>query len=449
MEIGQLKNIYFLGIGGIGMSALVRYFHKLGAKVSGYDKTPTALTAKLQQQGIDIHFEDAPDLIPSGLDLVVYTPAIPKDMKELAFVREKGFLLFKRSQILGELTKNCFTIAVAGTHGKTTISSMLAHILARAGVKVSGLIGGIVNEYESNFIGEVEGDVFVVEADEFDRSFLTLAPDIALVSSMDADHLDIYGSENHLQQSFELFAKNLKPGGRLVYKNGLKIHTDGRKEFSYSAVKKSDAFCQQFEIKDGAYSFDLKLLDEVIENVRFKTPGRHNVENAVGAATLAKLYGLSQDKIKSGLESYPGVKRRFETIVRNEEVVYIDDYAHHPEELKACISSVKELYAGKKITGIFQPHLFSRTRDFVDGFARSLELLDEVIVMDIYPARELPIEGINAQFLLDKINHPKKFYKTKEQILSFVTEQNPEILLTLGAGNIDQLVQPLKEILTR
>ncbi len=447
MEIGQVKHMYFLGVGGIGMSALARYFNQSGVIVSGYDKTPTALTEQLQKEGIDIGFEDDPQFIPTNIELVVYTPAIPKETKLLQFIEKKKMPLYKRSQLLGEITKDKFTIAIAGTHGKTTISSMLAHIINYAGIKVMALIGGIVNSYDTNFIGDVNGGVFVVEADEYDRSFLTLHPNIALISSVDADHLDIYGSKKQLLESFELFAKNIKSNGELILKKGLSVKHDGIKSHTYSLTDEANFNCSRFEIGDGSYIIDLKLEDAIIKNIKFKTPGRHNVENAVAAASIASLYGLTTDQIKSGLESYPGVKRRFEIVLENEDFVYIDDYAHHPEELKACISSVNELYPEKKITGIFQPHLFSRTRDFVDEFARSLELLDEVIIMDIYPARETPIEGINAQFLLDKINLKRKFYMSKEEIPSFVVAQKPEVLLTLGAGSIDQLVEPLKQML--
>jgi UDP-N-acetylmuramate--alanine ligase len=444
MNIGQIKYMYFLGVGGIGMSALARYFNKLGVEVSGYDKTQTPLTDQLQKEGIEIHFEDKPKLIPEKTELVVYTPAIPNDSEELRFIKEKNIPLFKRSEVLGEITKGKFTIAVAGTHGKTTISSMIAHIFQNSDVSITALIGGIVNEYNSNFIGNADGEVFVVEADEYDRSFLTLNPDIALISSMDADHLDIYGSENHLLESFELFAKKIKPNGNLILKNGLTLNVKNTASYSYALSTLSNFYCKKFEIKDGEYLVDLKIMEDQLDNIRISIPGRHNVENAIGAASVAKLYGLSDERIINGLETYPGVKRRFETIIKQDNLIYIDDYAHHPEELKACITSVKELYPEKKITGIFQPHLFSRTRDFVNEFARSLELLDELILMDIYPAREKPIVGINAKYLFDKINLSEKYYKTKEEIIAFVEGLNPEVLLSLGAGNIDQLVEPLK-----
>jgi UDP-N-acetylmuramate--alanine ligase len=444
MGIGQMKYMYFLGIGGIGMSALARYFNKLGVEVSGYDKTQTPLTKQLQKEGIIIHFEDQVELIPANIELVIYTPAIPNDLKELKYIKKKNIPLFKRSEILGEITKGKFTIAIAGTHAKTTISSMIAHVFQNSAVNITALIGGIVKEYNSNFIGNVEGEVFVVEADEYDRSFLTLNSDIALISSMDADHLDIYGSENHLLESFELFIQNIKPNGKLVLKNALNPNVSNIESYSYAMNTSADFYCNNFEIKDGEYLIDLKLLKDQLENIRIKIPGKYNIENAIGAAAVANLYGISNEKIISGLKTYPGVKRRFEIIIKQEDLIYIDDYAHHPEELKACILSVKELYPEKKITGIFQPHLFSRTRDFVDEFARSLELLDEIILMDIYPARENPIEGIDTNFLLSRINHPKKYYKKKKEIIDFVYKLKPELLLTLGAGDIDQFVEPLK-----
>ncbi len=447
MNIEQLRHIYFLGIGGIGMSALARYFKSLGVHVSGYDKTPTPLTSKLQEEGIQIHFEDQPDFIPSETELVIYTPAIPTDLNEYKYIVENEYPLMKRSQALGKITKGKFTIAVAGTHGKTTISSMIAHIFRVAGEKSTALIGGILNQYNTNFLGFDESDVFIVEADEFDRSFLTLDPDIALISSMDADHLDIYGSENHLLESFEMFVKKIRDGGHLILKSGLNLKTESVFKQQYSLNEKANFYCSDLKVNNGKYIVSITYFNEVLENVLISYPGKHNLENALGAFAVAKVYGISDDKIIQALKSYPGVKRRFEEIYKSEKITYIDDYAHHPEELKACINSVKELYPDKKISGIFQPHLYSRTRDFADEFARSLELLDEVIVMDIYPARELPIEGINAKFLLDKINHFRKFHMSDDEVLDYVKSFKSGVLLSLGAGDIDKLVQPIKEIL--
>lgn len=449
MKIERFKQIFFLGIGGIGMSALARYFNNMGVKIFGYDITKTSLTDQLEKENIIIHFEDNPALIPENLDAVVYTPAIPNNNRELNYIKEKKIPLFKRSEILGTLTKNNFTIAIAGTHGKTTISSMLAHIFHRANIKISALVGGIVNGYNSNFIGQVNGDVFIVEADEFDRSFHTLHPDIALISSIDADHLDVYKSKSNLIESYRLFTNNIKANGKLILKKNLQMGSLSIKHFSYSLFDNTDCFCYNLKTNDSFYTIDLKLFNKKIDNINLNILGQHNIENAIAACSLAYIYGIDTEYIKNGIKSFPGVKRRFELVFKNNECTFIDDYAHHPEELTSFITSVKKLYPQKKILGVFQPHLYSRTRDFVNEFAKSLELLDEIVIMDIYPARELPITGINAQFLLDKINHTKKHYKKKEEIIDFITNNKPEVLLTMGAGNIDQLVEPIKNSLLK
>lgn len=443
MNLSELKHIYFIGIGGIGMSALARYFRSNDVRVTGYDKTKTELTSELQKEGIEIFFDDNPIHITSDVDLVVYTPAIPSSHQELSYVRKNNIQLMKRSELLGEITEGLFTIAIAGTHGKTTITSIVAHIFKQAGESISAFVGGIANNYQTNFIGEFDAKICIVEADEYDRSFLTLAPDILLISSIDADHLDVYGTKDHLVDSFNLLIKKGKKNNKLILKDRLILETDNKECYSYSLTD-GNFSSHNVEIIDGSYHFDIKTNDGIIENIRFTFPGHHNVENAVAATAIAKIFGLPDEVIKNALQTYIGVKRRFEIIVKQDDCIFIDDYAHHPEELKVCIQSVKELYPDKKITGIFQPHLFTRTRDFAEEFARSLELLDSLILLDIYPARENPIEGINSSFLLEKINLKEKYHLSRSEVLSYVEDIKPNLLLTLGAGDIDQLVEPIK-----
>lgn len=460
MNLQNIKYIYLLGIGGIGMSALARYFHSSGKIVSGYDKTPTPLTDALIKEGITIYFEDRIDLLPDWLDakkkeelLIIYTPAIPSGHLQYNFLIENNYPIAKRSVVLGWITQQSFTIAVAGTHGKTTTSAIITHLLKYAGMNCTAFLGGISVNYNSNLIlGNYEDEnnkpMIIVEADEFDRSFLTLHPDIAVVTSMDADHLDIYGDKNHLEESYRLFAKQVKANGDLISKSGLPLSTSIAKHFLYSITGEATFATSQIEIKNHQYNFNLQTPAGRINDLMLGMPGRHNVENAVAAIAVAYQLGIPHSKIKEGLSSFKGVKRRFEYHVQTERLTYIDDYAHHPEELRATISSVKELYSDKKITGVFQPHLFTRTRDFAEGFAQSLSLLDSLIMLDIYPARELPIAGVSAQMILDKVKcNDKKIY-SKQELLSAIADKKPEVLLTLGAGDIDQLVEPIKNILT-
>jgi UDP-N-acetylmuramate--alanine ligase len=346
---------------------------------------------------------------------------------------------------LGEITKNKFTIAVAGTHGKTTITSMIAHIFVTAGVKVAAFVGGITKNYNSNFIGLADAEVIIVEADEYDRSFLSLSPDISLISSIDADHLDIYHSKDHLIDSFKLFAGRLMPNGTLIINLKVFKNLKGINCATYGLSQDADLFASEIEILDRAYHFNFISKDDSVNNLKFKIPGRHNLENIIAAVSVAKKYGIKNNFIKEALETYNGVIRRFDIIVNHKNQIYIDDYAHHPEEIKACIKAVREFYANQKITGVFQPHLFSRTRDFANEFARSLELLDELILLEIYPARELPIEGINSSYLLNKVNLEYKHLLTTKEVLDFVENSKPELLLTIGAGDIDKLVEPIKE----
>jgi UDP-N-acetylmuramate--alanine ligase len=448
MELENIKRVYLVGIGGIGMSGLARYFKKRGCVVCGYDKTCTSLTAALMNEGIPIVFQDEADNIPVSFQekdsntLVIYTPAIPKNSQILNYFLSKNFILKKRSEVLGIISKSMFTIAVAGTHGKTTTSSIIAHVLKDSGYDCSAFLGGIATNYNSNVLFG-DNNTAVVEADEYDRSFLTLHPDIAIVTSMDADHLDIYGDKNHLVESFKQFASQLKPGGKLIYKKGLDLKS-GK---TYSANILADIQAVNVRVADGSFYFDFKNSDLIIENIQLGLPGLHNIENAVAATEVALLLGIRPDKIRAALANFKGVKRRFEYILKNENHIYLDDYAHHPEELRACIQAVKTLYPDKKLTTVFQPHLFTRTRDFAEGFAEVLGMTDDLIMLDIYPARELPIEGVNSEMILDKINLADKRILSKQDTIEYVKNNKPELLLTVGAGDIDTLIEPLKKAL--
>jgi UDP-N-acetylmuramate--alanine ligase len=448
MELSNIKRVYLVGIGGIGMSGLARYFHHLGYVVCGYDKTSTDLTDDLGNEGIQIIFDDREDWIPLSFQtphegtLIIYTPAIPKDSAILNFFQNNGFELFKRSQVLGIISKGMFTVAVAGTHGKTTTSSMVAHILKDSGKDCSAFLGGISSNYQSNVLYG-KNNIVVVEADEYDRSFLTLHPDIAIITSMDADHLDIYGDLSHLTESFKLFASQVKPGGKLIHRKGLPLETG----FTYAIETEADASASNIRIENGDFYFDFKNDSNNITDIKLGIAGLHNIENAVAAIEATLLLEVSPGAIKSALGSFKGVKRRFEYIIKNDKQVFIDDYAHHPEELKACIRSVKRLYPDKKLTAIFQPHLYTRTRDFADGFAEALDMVDELIILDIYPARELPIEGVNAGMILDRMKMWNKRKCGKQEAIDVVKNEKPALLLTVGAGDIDQLVQPLKHAL--
>ena len=448
MELQNVQRVYLIGIGGIGMSGLARYFAHLGCIVCGYDKTATDLTDELHNEGIQITFEDNCENVPKSfrdLDegtLIIYTPAIPKDSEILNFFMRKGFTLWKRSQVLGLISKGRFTIGVAGTHGKTTTSTMVAHILKDSGKDCSAFLGGIASNYQSNVLFG-NSNIVVVEADEYDRSFLTLYPDIAIVTSMDADHLDIYGDHAHLTESFRLYASQIKTGGTLIHRKGLPLENG----FTYSITEPADAMAQNIRVEDGDFYFDFESGDVIIKNIKLGIAGLHNIENAVAASKVGLMLGISGDAIKSALGSFKGVKRRFEYIVKTPDHIYIDDYAHHPEELRATISSIKKLYPNRKLTTIFQPHLYTRTRDFVDGFAEVLDMSDEVLLLDIYPARELPIEGVTSALILDLMKLENRQILSKQAAIDKVRSEQPELLLTVGAGDIDQLVQPLKSAL--
>lgn len=453
IQLNDIKYLYFLGIGGIGMSALARYFNKLGKKVAGYDKTETPLIKDLQAEGIEIHFDENVNAIPADIlndksnSLIVVTPAVPKNHKEWNYFKDNGYSIVKRSQLLGLLTKESSTIAVAGTHGKTTTSTIVAHIIKQSGLACTAFLGGIAKNYNSNLLLSNQNGFVVVEADEYDRSFLTLFPTMAIITSMDPDHLDIYGNKEYMEESYRLFAQQVSSKGVIVAKKGLNLGANiSAIVKTYSINDEADFTAKNIRIENERFVFDFVSADVYIQNIVFGIPGRHNVENAVAAIAIALYAGVKEDAIKNALYNFEGVKRRFEFHVRTSNKVYIDDYAHHPEELKACINGVKELYKGKKITGVFQPHLYSRTKDFAEGFAQSLDMLDECILLDIYPARELPMEGVSSQMILDRMKLKNKQLLSKDLLLNYININKPEVLITLGAGDIDQLVEPIKKI---
>ncbi len=459
MKLANYDSIYFLGIGGIGMSALARWFRKKGMRIAGYDRTATPLTHELIEEGMEIHFDDKVELLPGYLSkertLVVLTPAIPKDHKELAYLKENGFTILKRSEVLGLITKDHKTIAVAGTHGKTTTSALIAHILKSAGVNMVGFLGGIAANYESNLVmhGEVSQDTWVVvEADEFDRSFLRLFPTMAVVTSADADHLDIYGDHAQVITSFKEFIGQIRSGGHLVIHDSVKDLSSDVKQLSIQTYGMSRGQFFTGNIvpmnRGGFFEFDI-LGDKKFEKVQLGVPGLHNMENAMAAILIALQVGVSEQAIRSALATFRGVKRRFEFVVKHPELIYIDDYAHHPAEIEAFLQSLRGLYPRQKITVVFQPHLFTRTRDFADGFSKALSLADEVLLMDIYPARELPIPGVTADMLMDKITSKTKVRCNKQTVLKKLEETPIEVLATIGAGDIDTLVAPIKELLNR
>ena len=458
MKLAQYENIYFLGIGGIGMSALARWFIKQGLKISGYDRTATILTAALEREGMYIHFDDAVDSIPSevlnnkGKTLVVYTPAIPKDHKVHRYLKENGFTIMKRSEVLGLISRDYMTVAVAGTHGKTTTSSMVAHLLKHARKNMVAFLGGITTNYESNLVmhGQASADtIAVAEADEFDRSFLQLFPRIAIVTSADADHLDIYGDHESLITSFRDFIKQIDAGGYLIIHESivekLASGIDHVQKDIYS-MSRGQFFAGNITAKGGFFEFDLHGFGKV-EHIRLGVPGFHNIENAVAASIAAWHCGVDLSAIKKGLESFTGVKRRFEFVIRHERLVFVDDYAHHPTEIEAFLRSMKSMYPRKKLTVIFQPHLYTRTRDFAAGFSKSLSLADELLLMDIYPARELPIPGVDSDMLVKDITSRVTIRCGKDDLLSKLEGLDIEVLATVGAGDIDTFVEPIQKML--
>ena len=444
MNLENIHNIYFIGIGGIGMSALARYFKANNKRVAGYDKTQTEITNALTDLGVNVNFSDSVDSIDSVFNnientLVVYTPAIPNKHEQLNYFRNNGFTVLKRSQILGLITENTFCLAVAGTHGKTTTTSILGHLMNECNVPLTAFLGGISENYNSNLI--LNGtEVSVVEADEFDRSFLTLSPDFACITSMDADHLDIYGDASELKKTFEDFTQKIKPNGKLFVKSGLPLEG-----VTYGIEDGSDYNIQNIKIENGTYVFDVKTPKTLLENLQFNLPGRHNLSNALIALAMAVEYGCPHQQLAKALASYKGVKRRFTYHIKTDGFVFIDDYAHHPEEIKAVHQAVREMYPGKKVLAIFQPHLFSRTQDFVNDFASSLSLFDELMLLDIYPARELPIEGVTSSWLLDKVSIKNKQLVGKNELLSKIHESSAQVILTIGAGDIGEEVKHIKK----
>ncbi len=456
------KYIYFVGIGGIGMSAIARYFNALCKSVSGYDLTETSLTQNLVNEGILVHYEDSIDFIPKEIKenkdkvLIIYTPAVPSKNAELSYFRKNDFRILKRAEALGLISKTTENIAVAGTHGKTTVSTLISHILWLNNSLSVAFMGGISKNYSSNLLlSKKLSDTFkvsdnsytVLEADEYDRSFLNFYPKISLVTSLDADHLDIYGNKNELVATFEKFVSQTKKEGSIIINNKVKLNLPkGIKKYTYSLSDKTDFFAENIRLIDGFYLIDLQTPTYKLENIKIGIPGLINVENSIAAASIAYLSGVSKEIIKQGLETYKGVKRRFDIQISNNELVYIDDYAHHPEEILALVSSVRKMYPDKKITGIFQPHLFSRTQDFASEFAESLSLLDELILMDIYPARELPIEGVTSKIILDKVSIENKILCKKDDVINILKNRELEVLLTIGAGNIDTLVGEINKL---
>ena len=457
--IQTISSVYFVGAGGIGMSALVRYFLSKGKKVAGYDRTPTDLTSELNREGAEIHYEDNVALIPDYCrnpqdTLVVYTPAIPESHTELTYFREHGFEVMKRARVLGEITNCSRGLCVAGTHGKTTTSSMLAHILKQSHVDCNAFLGGILKNCESNLMLSDRSDLTVIEADEFDRSFHWLRPYMAIITAADPDHLDIYGTPEAYRESFEHFTSLIRPGGCLVMKKGIAIHPrlqEGVRLYTYSGTKDGDFHAENIEIGDGKIIFDFIAPNVRIKSVSLGGPVKVNIENGVAAMALAWLNGATEEEIRQGMATFAGPVRRFDFHLKRDDIVLLDDYAHHPEEIRASILSVKELYAGKKVTGIFQPHLYSRTRDFAADFAKSLSLLDELILLDIYPAREEPIPGVTSQLIYDRVTIPDKHLIRKEELLDWVKAEaaSYQVVLMLGAGDIDRLVEPVKQILER
>jgi UDP-N-acetylmuramate--alanine ligase len=496
MNIRALNKVYFLGIGGIGMSALARYLNTAGIKVMGYDKVPTSLTNELQEEGIDVHFDDKPEYITQDIDLVIYTPAVPEELEEFKKTRQLNLPLMKRSQLLEQLTAEHDTIAVAGTHGKTTVSTMIAHILHSSPIGCTAFLGGIAKNYNSNLLIDHNSRMMVAEADEYDRSFLRLYPYLAVITSTDADHLDIYSDHQSLLSSFSEFASNIVCNGILLVKSTVKLpsintllnskdirlytyslgsisgnqnafdspiprpaisnKSDSSAEASESELSNdsnnftnADFYVRNLELVNGSYQFSLQTPGVMIEGFNPPLAGLFNVENCVAASAAAYLSGVEPADIVSAMNSFKGVKRRFDRRVDQHDFLYIDDYAHHPEELKACITSVRKLYPEREITGIFQPHLYTRTRDFAQGFSESLALLDKLILLDIYPAREKPIEGVTSRMLLEITPVKTKLLLSKEEVLNHLKENKPDILLTLGAGDIDQLVPMIESIFNK
>lgn len=459
-----MKNVYFIGIGGIGMSAIARYYKYAGYNVSGYDKTPSKLTKALEDEGIEIHFNEDIDSVPKDIEqtLVIYTPAIPKDMAELVYVQEKGYKLVKRSKALGEiaLTQKC--LAIAGTHGKTTTSTLLAHLFTHSNIGCNAFLGGISKNYHTNLLLS-KNNVLVAEADEFDRSFLQLFPDVAVITSTDADHLDIYGDHNTIKEAFAEFASQIKESGALVVKKGISINLENTKAkvFSYSFNQEADFYAKDAKVIEGGY-FDFDIVYPAFTTIYGKEvqageikgcsvgiPGWVNVENAIAASAAALIGGMSPEEVKQALKAFGGVERRFDIHINKPQIAYIDDYAHHPKEISSAISSIRNIFPGRRLCGIFQPHLYTRTRDFAKEFAESLSKLDELILLDIYPARELPIPGVTSEIIFDDVTLQDKVMVKKDEVIKTLNNKNLDIVITFGAGDIDRLIPDIKETLLK
>lgn len=458
VDIKDISKVYFLGIGGIGMSALARYFRFHGKTVSGYDKTETPLTKQLVSEGIPVHYDDNLELAPKDAELIVYTPAIPKGHTEFMYYQQHNYPMLKRSEVLGAITRSSFNICVAGTHGKTTITTMVAHILRHSEYGCNAFLGGIAVNYNSNYWSN-ERDTCVVEADEYDRSFLRLTPDVAVISAMDPDHLDIYGTTAAMEEAFIEFAGKIKPGGVLISKWGLPRGKDLKapNQLTYHLNNtQADIYAGNIQMQQGTYVFDVQVNNWKLTNVVLNMGGLHNIENVIAAIAIAHRLGITDEKIKAAVEAFRGVKRRFEYVIKDKRITFVDDYAHHPEELRALITGAKGLFGNMKCTVLFQPHLFTRTRDLAAGFAEVLDLADEVVLLPIYPARELPIPGVTSDMILEKMKSDHKQVLNKEQLLQWVKEKAADpitqsgqgwLLITAGAGDIDTLVQPIKQII--
>ncbi len=454
MNLERINRVYLIGVGGIGMSALARYFNALGKEVAGYDRVSKPLTQQLEKEGVIIHYDDEPGLIPSAFTqnkkrtLIIYTPAVSSDHRELNFFRVNGYAVLKRSEVLGEISKTKTCLAVAGTHGKTTVSSILAHLLNNSFLGCNAFLGGIVKNYDSNLIVNKKSNLMVVEADEFDRSFLNLSPNMALITSIDADHLDIYNDKATLKQAFDEFAGKLPQKSTLVYQKGLTFDIPEDKNlqtYTYSLKAGADFYAANLEITDSKYRFDLVTPRETLKNFTLSIPGLVNIENAVAAIAMAYLQKVDRESLFKNLSSFQGIQRRFDVQFNREGVVYIDDYAHHPREISYTIQSVRDFYPGKKILGVFQPHLYSRTRDFAGEFAESLEELDEVILLDIYPAREEPIEGVTSEIIRKNIEKTPATLCSKSDLPEMLRKKDLEVLITMGAGDIDRMVKPIND----
>jgi len=465
MNLDLYKHIYFVGIGGIGMSALARYFNAKGKNVCGYDKVESDLCKELESEGISIHYRVGADNIPSQIKdadcnemLIIYTPAVSLENKELQFFKEKGCRLYKRAEVLGMISHQLFTIAVAGTHGKTTTSTILAHILQNSGKDSTAFLGGISKNYNSNLLLAKKEKILIVEADEYDRSFLQLKPDMAIITSVDADHMDVYKTKEDLHKAFIQFTSQIKQKGVLLVEESVDIDfpiPEKGKKLTYSATSKADWYAENIRVKNGKMIFDLSslnvpsgLLGELNQtDIEFILPGKHNISNSVAAACVCYYLGVSAEDISEGIATFSGINRRFEVLINNDDLAFVDDYAHHPEEVSSTINAAKQLFPNRTITVVFQPHLYSRTQDFVTEFAISLSLADQLILLDIYPAREEPISGVNSQMLLDLCTNPKKETCSKQELLKILKGEDLDVLLTLGAGDISALVQPIKHML--